>query len=122
MNGVVVRATIETSTFFNEGFIHMKNGEIEGIFTLDYVQIFLDGKNMILNLTERSFIFRKNLYRSTTNYNKYQCSFPYNDLYIPDTYHLYDESNNLLTFCIESIIHDSEEKLRIINSINKNKY
>ena len=119
MKDVVARATIETSTFFNTGFIYIKDNEIEGIFTSDYIKILLDGKNMILNATENSIEFNKICYSSTTNYNTYQCSFPYDDLYIPEKYLLYDEFSNPLTLSIESILYDTEVKSIILDRIKK---
>ena len=121
MKDVVARATIETSTFFNTGFIHLKDNEIEGIFTLDYIKILLTGKNIILDATENSIELNKVSCFSTTKYNTYQGSYTYDDLYIPETYSLYDENNNPLTLSIESIIYDLELKSAILESINKHR-
>ena len=119
MKDVVARATIETSTFFNTGFIHIKDNKIEGIFTFDYINILLDGKNMILNIVENSIYFDEDILHHDFLYSTYQSSFPYLEFYIPDTYHLYDESQNLLTFSIDNIVLDQKEKLRVIECIKK---
>ena len=44
MKNVLARATLRTESFVNTGFIYITDSKIEGIFSLDYLCISLDGK------------------------------------------------------------------------------
>lgn len=119
MKEIVVRAIIRTETVFNEGYLHINGEIIEGIFTLDYVRINLDGKEMFLTLIERSIYYDEmnNLIHKCT-FNYYKQRYSHNYLYSPDTYSLCDETGSLLTISLEEPIKDSDEISQILKDIN----
>ncbi len=119
MNEIVARATIETDNMVNTGFIHMKEKVIEGIFSLDYVKITLDGQQMFLHLNEQSFYTFSHFLMDTTNFYCYFTSYPYSTLYIPDTYSLYDEAGSVLTLSLEEVIQNPEEISEILMAIEQ---
>lgn len=118
MKDIVVRASIKTDTFFNTGFIHITDEIIEGVFTKDYIKISIDGKRMILHLSEDIF------FKDSTGYihhkmveTIFQNKYLYSDFYIPDSYTLFDESKNVLTLSIFEKPVSGPEKTTILKML-----
>lgn len=124
MQDIVVRSTITTQDFVNTGFIHIKDFLIEGIFSLDYLQITLDGSQMILHLATHTFEpnYEEKCFLSYTNKYCYTVKYRYSNLFIPDTYYLYDMNGSMLKLDIGEKVNDSIVKKEILSSIEKAKY
>lgn len=119
MKELVIRATIATNTVFNTGFLHMKDSSIEGVFSLDYVRILLDGKQMMLDLKEQIWEFDSfRNPRSRIELSCYSTPYRHEFLYTPDTYSLTDERGSFLSLSLEEPIYDSEQISRILQQIN----
>lgn len=118
MKDIVVRASIKTDTFFNTGFLHITDEIIEGIFTMDYVKISIDGKRMFLHLSEDIF-FKDSIgfIRHKIVETIFQKKYNFDYLYIPDSYTLFDERKNTLTLSISEKPVSESERTTILKSL-----
>lgn len=107
MKEIVTRATIKTDTVYNTGFIHIKDSLIEGVFTLDYVDIILANNTMELLLKEHHFdFFKPGFVRHRIVPTIYTTHYSHQFLYVPDTYPLCDTSGHVLILSLDEVVHD----------------
>ena len=117
---IVARATLKIpGIFFNTGFVHIKDDILEGIFTLDYLQMCIYNNKPTAHLSEKSYFLNdyglaiikitETLFRSKSN-----CA----NLYDPNIFYLYDESGEELilsvyepveSYQIPSILHEIDK-------------
>ena len=112
MKELLASATLRKDNYINYGFIHIKGDLIEGIFTNDYLRIFLTGEKIILHLTEKQLIeYEENLFRYVTVESIFQKEkYPYHYLYTPDKYTLIDETGHILNLSLEEKLDSKSKK------------
>ena len=54
MKELVARATLKTSQYLNEGYIHICEKLCEGVFTLDYLSLAIIDKKLIVHVSENT--------------------------------------------------------------------
>jgi len=119
MKEIVTRATMVTDTVYNTGFLHIKDSVIEGIFSLDYVRISLDGKQMVFDWKEQILDFDVfHNFCSRIQLSCYSTPYRHEFLYIPDTYSLSDERGSFLSLSLEEPIYDFVQISRILQKID----
>ena len=117
MKEIIARATIRTDKYVNTGFLHIKDNFAQGAFTLDYVEISIKKKQMVLNLSEENLDFEND--KTSVSHLVYKNPFPYDKFTFFETYFLYDSNKNFLTLTIDSIETDPYETSKILELINQ---
>lgn len=114
MKELVVRATLKTDQYFNEGYIHISKELCEGIFTLDYLSLTVLDNKIVVHVSDNTFNSNGNLVRKEKLFFSY---YPYDELFIPDDYILHDYDGNTLFLSITKIISDKEDISKILDQI-----
>ncbi len=111
MNEIIIRTTLKTQNTFNTGFLWIKDNQIEGIFTFDYVKIIIFNKKLSLHIFERLIFFdEEDILHDEFNLHCYSSTYLYDNLFAPDEYILFDKNNNILTM---SLLEPVTDKFRI---------
>lgn len=121
MNEVVARATLKSNTFYNTGFIYIKEEVVEGVFTRDFVEMRIINKKLYLKLTQ-NILFKSNLFNqicSKKEISLFQTQYDEKTLYIPETYCLANDKGEIITLSIETLINNQDQVDTIIQKINE---
>lgn len=114
MKELVARATLKTSQYLNEGYIHICEKLCEGVFTLDYLSLAIIDKKLIVHVSENTVNSNFMLVKKE---KLYSAPYSYDSLFIPDNYTLHDDQGNVLTLNISDVVSNQEDISKILDGI-----